>query len=162
MKLALLLVAAMMIAGCTATEEGAMKKDSSMMENNVSGSTGYTGKILAGSSAPLIDYNKEDYDKASGSGKVVLLYFYATWCPICRAELPELYAAFNELTTYRVIGFRVNYNDGDTDADESALAQQYQVPYQHTKVIIKDGKATKYPDGWNRQRYLAEINKVIG
>ncbi len=119
----------------------------------------YSGAVLAGSSAPLIDFNKADYDSAAASDELVVLYFYATWCPICRAEEPELRAAFNDLDRSDVIGFRVNFNDGDTDADERALAQQYQVPYQHTKVFIKNGQQLlKAPDTWNKARYLTEIS----
>ena len=156
MKLILLFAAVVLIAGCVGTTQ---------KETDVASGTtaqGYSGKILAGTTAPLIDFDKADYDVALKSGNVVFLYFYATWCPICRAEVPELYAAFNELKTDHIIGFRVNFNDGDTDADERALAQQFQVPYQHTKVIIKDGKATKFPDSWNKERYLSEINKALG
>jgi thiol-disulfide isomerase/thioredoxin len=126
-------------------------------------SSSYSGAVLAGTSAQLIDFNKADYDSAVASDKLVVLYFYATWCPICRAELPELYGAFNELQRGDVIGFRVNFNDGDTDADEMALAQQYQVPYQHTKVFIKNGQQVlKAPDSWNKGRYLSEISNYAG
>jgi thiol-disulfide isomerase/thioredoxin len=122
----------------------------------------YTGAVLAGKSAPLLDFRKADYEKALQSNKTILLYFFANWCPICRAELPHLYAAFNELNTDKVIGFRVNYNDPETDTDELALAQQFQVPYQHSKVFIKNGKQIgKFPDGWDKTRYLIEISKVI-
>jgi len=182
MKLTLILIATVFAAGCTSTEtamekEGVMKNDTmtktitgeAMMEKNGTGAMmndtvmkkDYSGTIFAGAASPLLDFNKADDDAALKTGNVVFLYFYATWCPICRAELPHLYAAFDELKTDKVIGFRVNYNDGDTDNDERALAQQYQVPYQHTKVIVKDGKATKYPDSWNKQRYLSEINKAM-
>lgn len=126
-----------------------------MMEKTV------TGTVLAGSSSPLVDFNKADYDAAVASDKLVVLYFYATWCPICRAEEPELRAAFNDLTGDNVIGFRVNFNDGDTDTDEKALAQQFQVPYQHYKVFLKNGGVVlKAPDTWNKERYLTEINKA--
>ena len=125
--------------------------------------TKFSGTVLAGSSAQLIDFNKADYDKAIASDKVILLYFYASWCTICRAEVPELYSAFNEIDSNRIVGFRVNFNDGDTDAGEKALAQQFQVPYQHTKIILKDDKVVlKAPDSWNKARYITEINKVLG
>ncbi len=137
-------------------EKDAMKKEEAMMEKSP-----YTGKILAGAATKYIDFNKADYDKALKENKNVILNFYANWCPICKAEQPEAFAAFNELNDANLVGFRVNYKDSDTDADEQALAKEFQVPYQHTKVIIKNGKQVlKAPDSWNKQRYLDELAKV--
>jgi thiol-disulfide isomerase/thioredoxin len=134
-------------------EELTMKKeDGAMMAN-------YVGTTLAGTSAPLLDFTKVDYDKAVASGKLVLLYFYADWCPTCRAEFPKMQAAFDKLSTDAVIGFRVNYKDSATDPDETALARQFGVAYQHTKVFVRGGvQVSKYPDSWEEARYLKEIN----
>lgn len=122
----------------------------------------YTGAILAGTSAPLLDFTKADYDAAVRLGNVIVLYFYAEWCPICKIEFPRMQAAFDELKTDKVIGFRVNYNDNQTDGSEKDLAKGFGVAYQHTKVILKDGKQLlKAPDGWDKARYLAEINKAL-
>lgn len=123
---------------------------------------GFTGKVLAGSSSPLFDFKKSDYDTALASGKPVVLYFYAEWCPICKEEVRDaLYPAFNELTTSDIIGFRVNYNDNDTDADEKALAREFGVAYQHTKVFLKNGvRVLKSPESWNKARYMQEINNL--
>lgn len=131
------------------------KEDEVMMEK-------YTGTVLAGKSAPLIDYNKADYDAADKSDKLVALYFVANWCPICKIELPKLYAAFNELTTDKVIGFQVNYNDSETDSNEKNLAREFNVTYQHTKVFLKNGKQVlKSPESWSKERHLSEINEAI-
>lgn len=123
----------------------------------------YAGVLLAGSAAPLLDFTKADYEEAKQSDKLVMLYFYATWCPICKKETADaLYPAFNELTDERVIGFRVNYNDGDTDESEKALARELGVAYQHTKVFLKNGeRILKSPEGWDKARYLAEIVRAI-
>ena len=123
----------------------------------------YAGEIISGKSSPLLDFNKADYNVALKSDKLIVLYFYATWCPICKYETTAaFYPAFNELTTDKVIGFRVNYNDDDTDQDEVGLAREFGVAYQHTKVFLQNGqRILKSPESWNKERYLGEINKYI-
>jgi thiol-disulfide isomerase/thioredoxin len=123
---------------------------------------GYSGNVLAGTSSPYIEYNNLDYEKAINDGKVILLDFYASWCPICRAEEPEIFAGFNEINNENVVGFRVNFNDPDTDSDEKELAKKFGVPYQHTKIILKDGKEiARFSDQWTKQDLVNELNKVI-
>ena len=137
-------------------EEGTMvDKGEAMMK--------YSGAVLAGKSAPLLDFAKADYDAAVKTDKLIVLYFYANWCPICKAEFPVMQKAFNELNTDKVIGFRVNYNDDQTDNDEKNLAKQFGVAYQHTKVFVKKGqRILKSPEGWDEKRYDMEISKALG
>jgi thiol-disulfide isomerase/thioredoxin len=122
----------------------------------------YIGKVLAGKSSPLLEFTKADYDLALKSDKLVVLYFYANWCPLCKVEFPEAQKAFDALDSDKVIGFRVSFNDSDTDNDEKNLARENGVPYQHTKVFIKNGKQIlKAPDTWKQDRYISEINKAL-
>jgi len=125
-------------------------------------STSFSGKVLAGTSAPLLDFKKSDYDQALASGKLILLYFYADWCPICQAEFPKMQSVFNTLETDQIVAFRVNYKDDFTDSDEVNLAKQFGVAYQHTKVFLKNGTLiSKHPDSWGEGRYLSEINNRL-
>ena len=146
-------------------EEAMMEKDAngtSMKDEGMTSEGKYSGAVLAGKSAPLLDFKKADYDTALRSGKLIVLYFYANWCPICKVEFPNAQAAFNELTTDKVVGFRVNYKDNQTDSDEEALAREFGVPYQHTKVFLKNGsQVLKAPDSWDTARYLGEISKHL-
>ena len=96
------------------------------------------------------------------SGKVVFLDFYANWCPICREESPILNSGFDGLQTDKIIGFRVNWNDSDTSADEKALASKLGISFQHTTVIMKNDKEIfRTQDAWDKETLLSEINKVI-
>lgn len=123
---------------------------------------GYSGKVLAGITSPYIIFNKTDYDKALASGKVVFLDFFANWCPICREEAPNLKAGFDDLQTDKVVGFRVNYNDTETDEDEKKLAKEFGITYQHTKVILKNGKEVKKSlESWDKETFLKEINSAL-
>jgi thiol-disulfide isomerase/thioredoxin len=120
----------------------------------------FSGKLLAGKNSPLIDFNKTDYEKALEGDKLVVLYFYANWCPTCKVEVKDgLNPAFNTLDGHDVIGFRINYNDDQTDDNERDLAREFGVAYQHTKVFLKNEKRIlKSPETWSKSRYLEEIN----
>jgi thiol-disulfide isomerase/thioredoxin len=144
-------------------DDSMMKKDEGAMMDKGDTMMKYSGAMLAGKSAPLLDFAKADYDAAINTDKLVVLYFYANWCPICKAEFPVMQKVFNELTTDKVIGFRVNYNDDQTDTDEKNLAKQFGVAYQHTKVFVKNGqRILKSPEGWDEKRYDMEIGKALG
>lgn len=136
-------------------------EDKSMMDNGIMMKLDFFGQILAGIKSPLLDFNKSDYDKAVASGKLVALYFYANWCPICKAEFPKMQEAFNQITDDRVVGFRVNYNDDQTDNDEKELAREFGVAYQHTKVFVKNRqRLLKAPESWSSADvYTSKINE---
>ncbi len=144
--------------------DGSFLKAGEMMEeDNAMMSGGYQGTHLAGTTTPYLAYTKADYEKALAENKVILLYFYASWCPICKAEQKVTTAFFDSLDRQDVVGFRVNFKDSDTDADEEALAKEFGIPYQHTKVILKDGnQALKSLEQWNQKDYEEALASVTG
>lgn len=116
----------------------------------------YSGNRLAGTVTSYLEFTQSDYDQAVAAGNIIVLDFYANWCPICRAEEPALFSSFNALNDPNVVGFRVNYNDDDTDDAEDALADQFGVTYQHTKVIVRNGQVElKTQNTWD-ETSLAE------
>ena len=109
-------------------------------------------KQIAGKTSSYLEFNTQDYETALEQNKFIVLNFYANWCPICRAEKPEWESAFNELSDPSVVGFRVNYNDSDTDQDERNLAKEFGITYQHTKVFLKT-------EQWDKNQIISQVNK---
>src|SRR3990167_8737773 len=114
----ILLVVILIGGGAYFYQQNQSQKEKTMIGEKKMKKSRYSGKVLAGKSAPYLEFNQADYDKALKEGKIVLLDFYANWCPICRAEEPNIKQGFNELTNSQVIGFRVNFNDNDLRVSE--------------------------------------------
>ncbi len=60
----------------------------------------WDGEGIIGKKAPdftLKDLNNNVFNLSSLRGKVVVLNFWATWCPPCRAEMPSLNNLYREL-----------------------------------------------------------------
>ena len=140
-------------------EEGKMMEEGAMESGDVS----FSGSVISGSNSPLLEFNEADYQKALASDKLVVLYFYANWCPLCKEEFGgETEPAFDDLTTDKVVGFRVHYNDNETTDRDKELAREFGIGYQHTKVFLKDGeRVLKSPETCDKERYIEEINKNI-
>lgn len=77
----------------------------------------FTVKDMNGGSVALADYK----------GKVLLINFWATWCPPCKIEIP----GFNELyAQYRDQGFEILGVSGDDDAPTlRQFAAEYKISY---------------------------------
>ncbi|OGY43617.1 MAG: hypothetical protein A2729_03645 [Candidatus Buchananbacteria bacterium RIFCSPHIGHO2_01_FULL_39_14] len=165
--LSVLLISILLLSGCTPqinSEKIQNQKESKPIKSdiptNANTNQKYTGELLAGTQSPYLIFNTADYEKAIREHKIILLYFYANWCPLCKQEQPEIIAAFNQLQNENIIGFRVNYKDSETDDSEVAIATQFGIAYQHTKVILKENKIIiKAPNSWNKEKYVEEIAK---
>ena len=75
----------------------------------------------------LTDLDGNPTSLADLQGQVVLINNWATWCPPCRAEMPELEAYFQ---AHKADGFvLVGINSGDKQSQVVAFIQEYELTF---------------------------------
>lgn len=132
----------------------------------------FTLPKLEGGDVSLKDYR----------GRVVVLNFWATWCPPCVEEMPSLvaFAGQMEPTGVAVLGVSVDhdvealrqfvarYNVGFTIARDigQRVSSRYGTSmYPETYIIDKDGKISEKlvgPVNWQDPRTLSLVQSVAG
>lgn len=79
------------------------------------------------------------------SGKVVLLNIWATWCPPCRREIPDLVAISNEMASKGVVVFGVSLDQkGDPVASVKSFAEKNSMGY----INIVDNASGQIADAY--------------
>ncbi len=107
-----------------------------------------TGIIFAAEKAPNFNATDLNGNKISinmyKDSKVVLLNFWASWCPPCRSELPNLAKTYNKLKSRGVviIGVAVSSNENDVEK----LVKEDNIKYP---IIIDDGSIADLYGGIN-------------
>ena len=93
--------------------------------NNKSDKPAADSSVEVGSPAPdftLKDITGKNTTLSSYKGKLVLLEFWATWCPPCKASIPDMVELHKK---YRDKGFTVLGVSIDTDPDATAKVAQF-------------------------------------
>jgi thiol-disulfide isomerase/thioredoxin len=80
-------------------------------------------------------------------GKVVLIDFWATWCPPCRAEMPNVVSAYEKYhgKGFEVIGINLDKADGKSDVlsftkdNKMPWPEYYDGQYWSNKLVLKYG-----------------------
>lgn len=117
--------------------------------------------LIGGGVSRYYDWDKAKFDQVVADGKTIYLEFSADWCPACQNQEPQLIAGFAELNDPNVVGFKIHYKDDQSTDEHNALIQQYQIAYQHTKVVLKGGKQVlKSPEAWTKDKFLEEMRKL--
>jgi cytochrome c biogenesis protein CcmG/thiol:disulfide interchange protein DsbE len=145
---------------------------------------GYALKL--GSEAPgfrLPSIAGGDFDFASQRGKVVVLHFWATWCPPCVAELPSLERLYRALGPAGLSVVTVSTDDDEGELRRFLSERSLTLPvlrdaggrvawgqfrttgYPETFVIDREGRLLEHvvgPEEWDSAERIAALRRLLG
>lgn len=76
---------------------------------------------------------------AASTGKVVIVNFWATWCPPCLKEFPDIIALYNEERDAGLEVLAVSMNADDEMADVEAFLEEFHPPFAVRIASSLDG-----------------------
>lgn len=134
--------------GTMVAPDGTMTKpDETMMKGGAEDAMKEDGTVAMAKAAPYVDYTETAFAEAQAAGKTTYLYFFAAWCPICRAHDPTVADAIatgpsgSGFDAERVAAFRVNYDlRGEAHAKCQPSYQHYTCILQGSAVAFKTGQ----------------------
>ncbi|MCI8519231.1 MAG: thioredoxin [Clostridia bacterium] len=97
------------------------------------------------------EVNEEEFQKEIGIEGTILVDFFATWCPPCKALGPIVEEFASEHEEIRVLKVNVD--------NEQRLAIENSVMSVPTLIVIKNGKVTNRSVGLIDKR---DIEKLLG
>jgi peroxiredoxin len=142
--------------------------------------------LRPGSEAPgfrLPALSGGEFDLASQRGKIVVLNFWATWCPPCVAEMPSLERLHRALGAEGLSVVTVSADEDEAElrrfVSERALtlpvlkdpggrvaASAYRTTgYPETFVLDRDGRLLQHvvgPADWDSPERLANLRRRVG
>jgi len=171
----LILVLMLIISGCKKKETQTTQKNET--ENEVKSEkpvADTTPSKTGGNPAPaftLQDLNGNNVSLADFKGKVVILDFWATWCPPCIKEIPDFIELYQK---YKDKGFAmlgISLDQAGISVVQS-FAQKYKINYP---IMMTDGRIDKEyggitaipttfvidPAGNIHKKYVGYIEKAV-
>jgi peroxiredoxin len=129
----LLLTFALLVAGCSGDSEASAKKGVSEGRYALD----FTLEILDGSKASLSDY----------VGSVILVNFWATWCPPCRDEIPHFEEAYQAYKDEGFVVLGVNYQESAAEVEPfvEGLGVTYPILLDESGTVTKKYRAVGLP-----------------
>ena len=88
----------------------------------------------------MMHFNKESFEQAVNSGKLVMVDFWASWCGPCRMVAPVLEEIASERSDIKVCKVNVD--------EEGELANKFGIVSIPTLIVIENGKIVNQAVGF--------------
>ena len=142
--LALLIVVLLSVSACSLTSSGNVKRQSPAPDF----------KLMSPSGGII---------QLSGyQGKIVLLNFWATWCPPCREEIPDLIELYQQ---YHDQGFEIIGIALDNPKAVESFSEEFQIPYPlaiSNNKVLSDYGSVAVPMSFLVDTYGIIVNIYYG
>jgi thiol-disulfide isomerase/thioredoxin len=108
--------------------------------------------------------NSEPSLTNGSSNKAELLFFYADWCPHCKAAKPiwnDLKAEYENKT---INGYQVTFTEVDCSEETTEVEQlmnQYNIEGYPTIKLLKDGQIIEYDAKPSKETLTTFLNNVL-
>ena len=123
---------------------------------------------LVGKPAPdftLLDMQGQQVSLEQFRGKVVILNFWATWCPPCREEMPSMERLYRDLKDQGLVMLAVNVEENGQQAVSQFLQRN---PYSFSILLDTEAKVQnqygvfRFPESFIIDRNGVVVEKIIG
>jgi len=108
--------------------------------------------------------NERVTDSDSGNNIAELLFFYANWCPHCKAAKPIWNELKTEYENKSINGYKIVFTEVDCSEETSEtekMMNQYNIEGYPTIKLLKDGQVIEYDAKPNKDTLVQFLNTVI-
>lgn len=105
----------------------------------------------------LVDNQGGIHNFLDFEGRVLLINYWATWCPPCIAEMPELQALYNDYSDKVTFWFVVG-NDEEATVDAFLAEKGYTFPAYYSR---NEPPAALLPDGLPTTYLLSKNGRIV-